>query len=503
MTTVFMVRPCRADARPAPQDQLTWRLAEMAAAARPVDPAAAELAGWRLIDNMAVAVAALNRAPVAVARAQALCFPRADGAPLIGLAADRRVDCTWAAFANATAVRELDFHDSYFALDSSHPADCIMTLLAVAQQTGRSGADLVRGILVAYETQAALVRALPLQHHRIDHVAHLGPAVAAGLGAMLGLAVPVIFEAINLAAHLSLSTRQVRKGRITSWKASAPGHIGKCAIEAIDRAMRGEAGPSPIYEGDYGILAVLLGGKEGEVTLPAPDQPCRAILDTMPKAHSAGYHGQAIIDLALRLHDRLGDLSKITDITLRTKRMTHVVMGSGSGDPDKWDPEASRETLDHSAPFQFARALLDGWWHHETSYDPARISAPDFVTLWGKVQTEEDADWNRRFDVAQPIEKAHGARVVIRFADGRQIEEELAVADSHPRGAAPWGYEDYRGKFETLTEPFVSVPVAQAFLEKARRLASLDAQALRDLGLEADLCPAILGPAGLFDRVGA
>ncbi len=498
-----MVRPCRADARPAPQDQLTWRLAEMAAAARPVDPAAAELAGWRLIDNMAVAVAALNRAPVAVARAQALCFPRADGAPLIGLAADRRVDCTWAAFANATAVRELDFHDSYFALDSSHPADCIMTLLAVAQQTGRSGADLVRGILVAYETQAALVRALPLQHHRIDHVAHLGPAVAAGLGAMLGLAVPVIFEAINLAAHLSLSTRQVRKGRITSWKASAPGHIGKCAIEAIDRAMRGEAGPSPIYEGDYGILAVLLGGKEGEVTLPAPDQPCRAILDTMPKAHSAGYHGQAIIDLALRLHDRLGDLSKITDITLRTKRMTHVVMGSGSGDPDKWDPEASRETLDHSAPFQFARALLDGWWHHETSYDPARISAPDFVTLWGKVQTEEDADWNRRFDVAQPIEKAHGARVVIRFADGRQIEEELAVADSHPRGAAPWGYEDYRGKFETLTEPFVSVPVAQAFLEKARRLASLDAQALRDLGLEADLCPAILGPAGLFDRVGA
>lgn len=503
MTTAFTVRPCRADARPAPQDQLTWHMADLAAAARPVDPVAADLAAWRLIDNMAVAMAALNRAPVAVARAQALCFPRADGARLIGLAANQRVDCTWAAFANATAVRELDFHDSYFALDSSHPADCIMTLLAVAQQTGRSGADLVRGILVSYETQAALVRALPLQHHRIDHVAHLGPAVAAGLGAMLGLAVPVIFEAINLTAHLSLSTRQVRKGRITSWKASAPGHIGKCAIEAIDRAMRGEAGPSPIYEGDYGILAVLLGGKEGVVTLPVPDQPCRAILDTMPKAHSAGYHGQAIIDLALRLYNRLGDLSQITGITLRTKRMTHVVMGSGSGDPDKWDPKASRETLDHSAPFQFARALVDGCWHHDTSYDPARISAPDFVTLWGKVQTEEDADWNRRFDVAQPIEKAHGARAVIRFADGSQIEEELAVADSHPRGAAPWGYEDYRGKFETLTGPFVSVSAGRAFLDKAQVLAKLDAAALRDLGLVADLCPAIPGPPGLFDQVGA
>jgi 2-methylcitrate dehydratase len=233
VTIAFTVRPCRADARPAPQDQLTWQLAEMAAAPRPVDPAAADLAAWRLIDNMAVAIAALNRAPVAVARAQAMCFPRAGGARLIGLPGDQRIDCTWAAFANATAVRELDFHDSYFALDSSHPADCIMTLLAVAQQTGCSGADLVRGILVAYERRRRLVRALPLQHHRIDHVAHLGPAVAAGLGSMLGLSVPVIFEAINLAAHLSLSTRQVRKGRITSWKASAPGHIGKCAIEAM------------------------------------------------------------------------------------------------------------------------------------------------------------------------------------------------------------------------------------------------------------------------------
>lgn len=501
MSIAFLVRPHPADARPAPKDQLAWKLAELAANPRSVDSGAANLASWRLIDNMAVAIASLNRAPVAATRAQALCFPRKGGARLIGLPADQRTDCTWAAFANATAVRELDFHDSYFALDSSHPADCIMSLLAVAQQAGCTGADLVRGILVAYEVQTALVRGLPLQHHRIDHVAHLGPAIAAGLGAMLGLSVPVIFEAINLAAHLSLGTRQVRKGRITSWKASAPGHIGKCAIEAIDRAMRGEAGPSPIYEGDYGILAVLLGGKEGSFTLPAAGEPCRAILDTLPKEHSAGYHGQAIIDLALALHGRLGDVAQIDSITLRTKRMTHVVMGTGSGDPDKWDPNASRETLDHSAPFQFARALVDGFWHHETSYDVQRISAPDFVALWRKVQTAEDASWNARFDSAGPINKDHGARAVIRFADGRVVEEELAVAASHPRGTSPWGYDDYRRKFETLTAPFVSPAAGGEFLAQARDLTLLDAPRLRDLGLVADICPATTGPQGLFDRV--
>ena len=47
-------------------------------------------------------------------------------------------------------------------------------------------------------------------------------------------------------------------------------------------------------------------------------------------------------------------------MTLHSKRLTHLVMGSGAGDPEKWDPKARRETLDHSAMFIFAVALLDG-----------------------------------------------------------------------------------------------------------------------------------------------
>jgi 2-methylcitrate dehydratase len=500
MTTVYRFKPCAPDARPAAQDQLAWKLAELAAAPRPIDPQAASLAGCRLIDNAAVAVAALNRAPVAAARAAALCFAKAGAARVIGLPPDVRVDCTWAAYANSTAVRELDFHDSFFALDSSHPADCIMSLLAVAQQFGCSGKDLVRGILAAYEVQTTLVRALPLQRHRIDHIAHLGPAVAAGLGAMLCLPVPVIYEAINLSAHLSLSTRQIRKGRISSWKASAPGHAGKCAIEAVDRAMRGETAPSPIYEGDYGILAVLLGGAEAEVSLPHPDQPCLAILSTLPKAHSAGYHGQAIIDLAIRLHAQHLDLSQISKITLRTKRMTHMVMGSGSGDPDKWDPAASRETLDHSAPFQFARALVDGSWHHDRSYDPVLIAEPEFVALWRKVETVDDPEWNKRFDAAEPLDKHHGACAVILHDDGRVDEMELAVADAHPKGAAPWTTSDYAAKFHELTAGMVSAAQGERFLADAQNLVSLSCDAVHGLGLTADEVPVHSGPKGLFDR---
>jgi 2-methylcitrate dehydratase len=496
------VRPHLPGRRPPREAQLAWKIAEVAADPAPLDPDAAAMAANRLIDDWACGLAALNRAPVRAARGQALCFPRKGGATLLGLPPAMTVDCSWAGYANATAVRELDFHDSFFGLDPSHPGDTIPPILAVAQQVGASGEAFLRGVVVAYEVQTALARGIALNTHRIDHVLHLGPAVAAGIGALLGLPVPVIYEAVQQAAHVSVGTRQARKGRISSWKAFAPGHVGKCAIEAVDRAMRGETSPSPIYEGDYGLLAVLLGGTDQvcHVPLPAAGQPCRAILETYPKAHSAGYHGQAVIDLALRMRDRLGDLSGIERVELRSKRMTHVVMGAGSGDPDKWDPDASRETLDHSAMFLFARALWDGFWHHERSYDPAARHDPAFVALWRKVTTVEDDVWNERFESREALEKDHGLSAIVTFADGRIVQDDIVVADSHPRGKTPWDTRDYIAKFDSLTADILEADERERFLDAALSIASLPPGGLSGLTLCVDVESLGPAPGGLLDH---
>src|SRR3546814_11652989 len=120
---------------------------------------------------------------------------------------------------------------------------------------------------------------------------------------MLRLDTATLYQAINLAAHLSVSTRQIRKGTISSYKANAPGHVGRIAIDAVDRALRGESSPAPIYEGDYGILAILLGGPEMvcQVPLPEPGEPKRDSHETYPTDHSAGHHGPALIDPPLPL----------------------------------------------------------------------------------------------------------------------------------------------------------------------------------------------------------
>lgn len=475
------VRVQRPGERLSREDQLAWKIAAAAADAAPLDPAVVAMAVNRIIDDHAVALAAINRAPVVAARGQAMAHPRPGGATLLGVPAKRRFDCAWAAYANATAIRELDFNDSFFAADSSHPGDTIGPLIAVAQQKNLVAPDLLRGIVTAYEVQVDLVKGIALNHYRIDHVAHLGPAVAAGIGAMLRLDAATLYQAINLAAHLSISTRQIRKGTISSYKANAPGHVGQIAIAAVDRALRGETSPAPIYEGDYGILAILLGGSEMvcQVPLPEPGEPKRAILETYPKEHSAGYHGQALIDLAFRMRAKIPDLEAVEEIVLHSKRLTHLVMGSGAGDPEKYDPKASRETLDHSIMYIFTVALQDGAWDHEASYTPERAAREDTVRLWRKVRTVEDPEWTRRFADPAPLDKDHGARVVVTFKDGSRLEEEIAVADAHPRGAKPFGRDDYIQKFHALTEGLVEPGEVERFLSAA---AALTSQRAPDLG---------------------
>lgn len=439
----------------------------------------------RIIDNAAVASAAINRTPVANARTQALAHPRANGATLFGVPAAQRFDCEWAAWANSVAVRELDMHDTFLAADYSHPADNIPPLLAVAQQSGRSGEDLLRGILVSYEIQMNLVRAICLHVHKKDHVAHLGPSVAAGLGAMLKLDTDVIFQAVQQAVHVSFTTRQSRKGEISSWKAYAPAHAGKLAIEAVDRAMRGEKSPSPIYEGEDSVIAWMLGGKDAtcEVPLPAPGEPCRAILDSYTKEHSAEYQAQAWIDLSFKLRKQIPDLNTIREIIIHTSHHTHFVIGTGAGDPQKFDSNASRETLDHSIMFIFASALHMGFWHHVKSYAPEVAKNPDVVALWKKITTREDAEWTRRYHSTDPNEKAFGGRVEIIFNDGKKLTDEIAVANAHPLGAKPFDRADYIHKFETLTEDLVSADELKRFLNIVQRLPQLSAAEVGELNV--------------------
>ena len=494
------------------QEQLAWKIAQVATDSVAVPAEVTDMVVNRVIDNAAVAAASLTRGPAVAARAQAQAHPYRPGATVFGLPAQERVSPEWAAWANGVAVRELDYHDTFLAADYSHPADNIAPVLAVAQhlaeRRGLTGADVVRAIATAYEIQVNLVRAISLHKHKIDHVAHLGPAAAAGIGTLLGLDEETIFHAVGQALHTTTATRQSRKGEISTWKAYAPAFAGKVAVEAVDRAMRGQTSPEPIYEGEDGVIAWLLDGPGAhyEVPLPAPGAPKLAILDTYTKEHSAEYQSQALIDLARRLHREHPELTapaaveQIAGIVIHTSHHTHYVIGSGANDPQKYDPQASRETLDHSIPYIFAVALQDGAWHHTGSYAPERATRPDTVALWRKISTAEDPEWTRRYHSTDPAEKAFGGRVEITFADGGRIVEEIAVADAHPLGARPFAREQYIDKFAALADGVLEPVEVERFLDAAQRLPELPAGRLAELTVSAPagLLATATAPEGIF-----
>jgi 2-methylcitrate dehydratase len=267
--------------------------------------------------------------------------------------------------------------------------------------------------------------------------------------------------------------------------------------------MRGGTAPSPIYEGEDSVIAWMLDGPDAHYTvrLPAPGEAPRGILETYGRAHSAEYQAQAIIDLAIEMSGQI-DLARVREVDLHTSHHTHSVIGSGSNDPQKADPDASRETLDHSIMYILAAALEDGAWHHEESYAPERAHRPSTVALWRKVRTVEDLDWTRRYHDPDPGRRAFGGRLEIVLDDGSVVSGEKAAADAHPNGVSPWWWDDYVGKFDRLALPLVGPKERDRFIDLAGRLAGLTSEEVRGLNpavADGIALAVATEPRGIFD----
>jgi len=75
------VRTHRSDEGLAREDELAWKVAQVAVDPVEVEPEVVEMIINRVIDNASVAVASLSRGPVVAARGQAQARPQADARP--------------------------------------------------------------------------------------------------------------------------------------------------------------------------------------------------------------------------------------------------------------------------------------------------------------------------------------------------------------------------------------------------------------------------------------
>jgi 2-methylcitrate dehydratase len=184
------------------------------------------------------------------------------------------------------------------------------------------------------------------------------------------------------------------------------------------------------------------------------------------------------------MKEKISDFSQIERILIETSHHTHYVIGTGANDPQKIDPNASRETLDHSIMYIFAVALHDAKWHHVDSYTKEKSNDPAIINIWHKIETIEDPYWTQLYHDSNPDKKAFGGKVIIKMKDGSAIIDSLERANAHPAGARPFGRKEYIGKFLTLTNGLIAQAESDRFLEVVQKLSTLHASDLAMLNVE-------------------
>ena len=310
--------------------------------------------------------------------------------------------------------------------------------------------------------------------HKIDHVAHLGLSVAAGLGALLaarrghlpggqpGPARDHGHPPVAQGGHLQLEGVRPRPRRQAGRRGGRPGH-----------ARPGR--PAPIWEGEDGVVAWLLDGPGacyrcrcpsraspgGPSSTPTP-RPTRPSTRPRPSStwrvpaagagrrHRPGRAGRAPHQRPHPPRDRD-----------RRRRPGEARPGGQPRDPRP----LGHVHLRRRPP---GRPLAPRRQLH-----PERAARPDTVRLWHRVVTVEDPAWTARYHDPDPARRAFGGRAEVHLAGGEVVAAELAVADAHPLGADPFTRPHYLRKLATLAEGVVEPDELERFAGLVERLGEL------------------------------
>lgn len=232
--------------RPVRHGFQSWRLGHT-----PVPAPLRALALTGLIDTIGVGIAG-GREPTATLIP---CPDQAEGARL--LTGPRRADAAGAALVNGTAAHALDFDDVSGAYDGHPSAVLVTAALALAEQTHRSGQDLLDAYALGLEVASGLGATLGEWHYRRGfHATSVVGTVAAAVSCALLLRADSeqLARAVGIAASYSGGLRK-NFGTMTK-----PYHVGLAAragVEAARLAVAGFTADDAILEGDLGWLKVF------------------------------------------------------------------------------------------------------------------------------------------------------------------------------------------------------------------------------------------------------
>ncbi len=368
-----------------------------------------ELAERLLVDVVGLCLVARNTDYVAAARA---AWGDAGGTTIIGHAGGH--SAASAAFVNGTAAHGEDFDDTFEGGPVHAGAVIIPAVQAAAEDKGRSGQDVLRGIAVGVETICRLGLVIP----KAVHKAGFHPTAVFGTMAAAA-AVATTLQANRRQTVDSLGIAGSMAGGIIEYLAEGtwtkrmhPGWAAQSGLRAAYLGTNGFAGPRTVFEGVHGLFNGFANRRDGDwgklldgfgATWVTPDLAF--------KPYPCGTMTHPYIDCAIRLRAKGLDLDSITAITCETAEGTLHRL---------WEPLAAKQSPSNgyaakfSQPYCIAAALVHGeiGLGHFTD-DAVRDARVRDVA--SKIRYVIDPD--------NPYPHGYTGHVRLAFADGREIEE--------------------------------------------------------------------------------
>ncbi|VAX32772.1 2-methylcitrate dehydratase [hydrothermal vent metagenome] len=403
----------------------------------------------RLIDTLACSLGGWRSPPAKIARKIGSRTALKNGATLLGTNFKTTPDL--AAFANGTAIRYLDYNDTYLSLEPAHPSDNISAALAVAELAGANGKSLIESIVVAYEVQCRLCDAAALRPRGWDHVTYGAFSTALLSAKLLGLSKEKTVHALGLSGNANNALRQTRVGHLSMWKGAAFANTARNGVFAAELARLGMTGPAPIFEGEKGFMKIVSGPFD---LPPLRNKGPFKIMNTYIKYYPVEYHAQSAVRAALNLRYKLPrcDVSKIEGIRVGTSDISYEIIGN---DPDKWHPK-SRETADHSLPYIVAVALMDGKVGL-SQFNTRHLNNPNLSALIQKVRIFSDKQHSKRYG------ETMGNTVSVKIS-GKTYTETVDIPKGFPGN--PLTDAEIEEKFHRLAKPLLSENIRLKILDQ-------------------------------------
>jgi len=411
-----------------------------------VSKAALDRGRWIIADCIPVVAAGMQEREMKALVAKHLANAAPGNAWVIG--AGKRAAALDAALLNGTAGTWLELDEgNLFA--KGHPGiQVVPAAVALAQELGSSGADLLLAVTLGYELSSRISRAanVKLSVHPHGTYGVIGAAIAAGK--LKRFTAPQMLELINCASTMGMATSRQTLLDGATVRNIFTGHSGYMGLMATRLVECGFTGEIDSVSAVYGKV------------LSDTFDPARVveglgsewlIAQSYFKLHPTGRYAHSAIDALEDLLSRVPG-GRLDDVQIDRIEVRAYLLAAMLAEKQIVSSFGAR----FSVPFALASILVHGRSGLK-SFDDAAVANPRVQALAQRVDLREESAFTARFPSEQPVE----LRIVMK--DGTVHAGQCVVTKGEP--AKPHTEQELTGKFFELGEPVWGTPVTRELYE--------------------------------------